>query len=395
MDRSAGGGRAAIAVFLIGLGAAWNGGNVGPIVGPLVDEFDVTLSVVGLLSGSVFCLGVAFTGFSGAALSERLPIVTGLRLVCIICLVGNLLCAVSPFFAGLLVARVLIGLALGLAFLFGGVFARSTGGDRRVGLFGAGIQFGIALALAIGGLLTDAGVDWRVDFVLSALIGASALPFLPRGAGETAPKHEPVSAVIEEAAVSGRFWRLELLTIASLAVPFVIGAWLVHYLITEGGLSATDAGLVAFALFGVSALARDLGGRLLAHGTRHGVLSLAGFATAAAGLAVLAIEPSPGGALVATVLIGVGLSLPYGIAYEEGVRVIPGSPTGGLGLLQALANVFPIPVTPLLGAALASGDATAGWLALATFVLLAGLLNSRAAVPPEPQPARAPSAPRG
>jgi len=374
--------RARACVFLIGLGSAWNAGNVGPIVPQLVDDFDVSLSAVGLLSGSLFCVGVASAGYGGAALSERLSVIAGLRLCCLVCFAGNALCAMSPVFAGLLFARLLSGLGLGLAFLFGGVYARNTGGDKLVGLFGAGIQLGVAFALALGGIMEDAGVDWRIAFALSALIGISALPLLPRRSTAEVPKHEPIGEVFEQAATSSRFWRLELVAIASFSVPIVLGAWLVHYLVTEGGLTATVAGLVAFALFGISAFARDYGGQLLARGAGHGVLSLGGLSLAAAGFVVLAIEPSLGGALVAIVLMGVGLSLPYAVVYDEGVRVIPESPAGGLGLVQAIANTFPIPVTPLLGAALAAGNGDAGWIAIGATVLLGGLLNARPAVPP-------------
>lgn len=352
------------------------------MVAPLAAEFDVNLSEVGLLSGSVFCVGVVSAGFAGAVLSERLSVLAGLRLCCLVCFAGNLLFAISPFFGGLVAARVLTGLGLGLAFLFGGVFARSTGGSKLVGVFGAGITLGIAFALAIGGLLQDADVDWRFAFLLSALIGISALPLLPRRSRAEAPKHEPLGQVLREAATSPRFWRLELVAVAAFAVPIVIGAWMVHYLITEGGMSASTAGLVAFAVFGVSAFSRDFGGVLLARGADHGAISFGGLAVGAAGLVVLAFEPTFGGALVATVLMGFGLSLPYAVAYDEGVRVIPNSPAGGLGVVQATANSFPIPVTPLLGAALTAGDGTLGWLAIAALVLLGGVLNARPAVPP-------------
>lgn len=373
-------------VFLIGLGAAWNAGNVGPVVSQIAGEFGVTLGQVGLMSGSIFCVGVAAAGFAGSWISERLSVIDGLRLCCLICFAGNLLMAATPVFAGALAARVLTGLGLGLAFLFGGVFARHAGGSKLVGLFGAGITLGMAFALGIGGLLVDLDVDWRFAFVLSALVGVSALPLLPRHSEAQAPKHEPLREVLEQAATSSRFWRLQLIAIPAFSIPIVIGAWLVHYLVTEGGLTPSASGLVAFALFGVSAFSRDLGGQLLARGTPSGMLSLGGLAVGAAGLVVLALEPSLGGALVSAVLMGVGLSLPYAVVYDQGVRVIPESPVGGLGVTQATANSFPIPVTPLLGALLAVGDGPAGWLALAVFVLIGGIVNLRPAVPPEGQP---------
>src|SRR5262245_46042435 len=107
------------------------------------------------MSGSLFCIGIASAGFAGSQISERVSVIGGLRLCCLGCLVGNLLVAARPVFGVALGARVLSGIGLGLAFLFGGVYARHEGGDRLVGLFGAGITLGMAFALAIGAVLVD------------------------------------------------------------------------------------------------------------------------------------------------------------------------------------------------------------------------------------------------
>ncbi len=376
-------GRARATVFLIGLGSAWNAGNIGPVVTEIASEYGVTLGQVGLMSGSVFCVGVAGAGFAGSWISERISVIDGLRLCCAVCFVGNVLVAVSPDFELALAARVLTGLGLGLAFLFGGVYARHEGGSKLVGLFGAGITLGIAFALGIGGLMQDLGVDWRWAFALSALVGVSALPLLPRHSEAETPKHEPLRKVLIEAATSVRFWRLQGIAIPSFSVPIVIGAWFVHYLVTEGDVAPGAAGAIAFLVFASSAISRDIGGQLLARGTPSGLLSFGGLAIGAAGIAVLAVEPSVAGGLISAALMGIGLSLPYAVCYEQGERVLPDSPVGGLGVTQATANSFPITVTPLLGAAFAAGDGEAAWLAIAVFVLVGGILNLRPAVPPE------------
>ena len=377
-------GRARAIAFLIGLGAAWNAGNVGPVVTHIAGEYDVTLSQVGLLSGGVFCAGIAGAGFAGAWISERVSVIGGLRLCCVACLAGNVLVAVSPWFELALVARILTGIGLGLAFLFGGVYARHEGGSKLVGLFGAGITLGMAFALGIGGAMEDLGVDWRWAFALSALIGVSALPLLPRHSEAEPPKHEPLLEVLRQAATSLPFWRLQGIATPAFSVPIVIGAWFVHYLVVEGGVAAGAAGLLGFLVFAVSAVSRDLSGQLLARKTPSGVLSLGGLALGAAGIGVLAFEPSIGGGIASAVLMGLGLSLPYAVVYEEGVRVLPESPVGGLGTTQATTNAFPILVTPLLGAALAGGGGTEAWLAIAAFVLIGGILNARPAVAPPP-----------
>jgi len=273
---------------------------------------------------------------------------------------------------------VLTGIGLGLAFLFGGVFARHEGGPKLVGLFGVGITLGI------GGLLADLDVDWRLAFVLSALVGVSALPLLPRHSEAQPPEHEPLREVTVQAATSSRFWRLQGIAIPAFSVPIVIGCWFVNYLVAFGDVAAGAAGFLVFA---VSAASRDLSGQLLARGAPPGVLSLFGLAIGAGGAAVLALEPSLAGGLASAVLMGVGLSLPYEVVYEEGLRVLPGSPIGGLGFTQATTNFFPIIVTPLLGAGAGDGDGDGdgevAWLAVAAFVLLGGIVNARPVVPPD------------
>ena len=56
--------------------------------------------------------------------------------------------------------------------------------------------------------------------------------------------------------------------------------------------------------------------------------------------------------------------------------------------MQVGAGLFPIPVIPLFGAALASGDADLAFAALGAFALLTLILNARPPVPPR-APARA------
>jgi hypothetical protein len=46
------------------------------------------------------------------------------------------ICAVSPWFAGVLVGRAVVGFGAGLVFVIVPVVARATGGARLVGLFG-------------------------------------------------------------------------------------------------------------------------------------------------------------------------------------------------------------------------------------------------------------------
>ena len=366
------------AAFLVGFAAAWNGGNVGAIVAPLADEFSVSLGEVGLVSGTFFFAGIVLASLVGSERARRISIASGLRWACGLCLAGNVLCALTPEFAGLIVGRFVAGLGLGGVLLFGGAFARGAGGLRLLGLYGAGVTLGVAVALGVGGLLEELDVDWRFAFWISAAIAVTPVPLLPRSVPSPTPKAEHSGGLLREAARSVSFWRLQLLTTSTLAVPLVIGAWLVGYL-TAGELGAGVAGLLSFVLFAISALMRDVGGRLSASGVPAGRLTLAAAVAGSLGIAALAAGDSLGWAIPAVVLMGIGLSLPSALVYDLGERVLPDRPVGGLGLLLTGANSFPIAAIPLVGAAIGSGDAEAAFLALAAFVLVAGIANARPA----------------
>jgi hypothetical protein len=127
---------------------------------------------------------------------------------------------------------------------------------------------------------------------------------------------------------------------------------------------------------------RDVAGRMTAAGASPSMLVIVGLAVGAAGLVLLGQGSSAAIALVAVALMGVGLSLPYPLYYDEAERVLPDRPVGSLGLMQVGAGLFPIPVIPLFGAALASGDADLAFASLAAFALLTLVLNARPPVPP-------------
>jgi predicted MFS family arabinose efflux permease len=386
--------RRSIGVFVLALAiTGWNCGNVGPVVSSLSREFDLSLSQVGLLSGTFFFGGSAIGSLAGAVLARRVRVLAGIWACCVASVVGNVIFAAGDSFAVLALGRVFAGVAFGIAAVFVPTYARVFGGVKMLGLFGAGLTLGVAAALFLGSVLDGAGVDWRVAFAITAALGAIALPILPNEPVEVQRAASEGEGLVREALTNQAWWRVQLLGITTLNIPLIVGAWLVHYLITEDGLAAALAGGLAFTLFGISAVMRDVAGRMTAAGASPSMLVIAGLGTGAAGIALLGQDGSAGLALVAIVLMGVGLSLPYPLYYVEAVRVLPDRPVGSLGVMQIGASIFPIPVVPLFGAALASGDADLAFGALAAFALLTLLLNARPPVPPrEPAVATAPSA---
>jgi MFS transporter, DHA1 family, putative efflux transporter len=139
----------------------------------------VSLAAVGLLSGTAYFAALAVATPLVVPLAARIGVVRATAFAAGVMLAGHVLFAVSPAFAGLLAARIVVGAGTGLALVAGPVMARELGGVRLLGLLGGAITLGIAMALGLGSTLEDAGVSWRIGFVISAAVCALPLLVLP------------------------------------------------------------------------------------------------------------------------------------------------------------------------------------------------------------------------
>jgi CP family cyanate transporter-like MFS transporter len=362
--------RVVLAVVLLGLSGAWNAGNVGPVTDEIAREFDVSLAAVGLLSGTFF-LGSCVIGLLVAAqIGERIGSGRGLRLACLMLLAGNLLFAVSPDFAGLAVGRILPGLGFALMNALGAVWARSAGGVRLLGIFGASIQLGIALALLLGSALSDLGVDWRVGFAVSAALGAAAFVATPRDAGAPAMQKRE-TGFLSVALRRLRVYRLALLFISIYGVPMILSAWLIVYLAREGDVAKTVAGAISFLLFGLSAAVRIFGAGLQQRGVPHTLLC------GALGTAALTLDPVAAVGFAGVVLLAVGFGIPYATALSEAQDLYPEAPSEPVALMTLAALIPPIVAIPVIGQALDNGNGELSFGILAVFVALAALANLR------------------
>ena len=369
--------RGGIAVFLLGLGLAWSAGNVGPVVGDLRDEFAISLTTVGLLSGTLLFAAMVLGIVVAPRVAERIGLIRGMLVACGLGGVGSVLFALSSDVGMLAAGRVLAGVGLGLAGVFGPVFARATGGVTRVGIFGASFQLGIAGGLGAGSVLADAGVDWRVGFLVSAAVALSAVPLLLTE-NVTVELDPGRSGFLRAAIRAPRVWRLGLLFMAMFAVPLTLGAWFVHYVTEDGTIGTALAGGLAFVLFGVSALMREVGGTLARRGVSPVLLAGMMPTLAAIGLAAIAVDLAPGVIAVAVVLMGAGFALPYAAMMTEAQKLYPPEPAQPTALLTMFGTALAIAMIPALGPVLNAGDGDLGFLLLAALVALAALANLRA-----------------
>jgi MFS family permease len=364
------------AVALMALSGAWNAGNVGPVAAELASEFDVSLAVIGALAGTLFFGANVIALVFAPAIGEATGLVRALRLACGLIVAGNLIFALSPVFAGLAVGRILPGIGFAITTTVGIVWARHVGGIRLLGVFGASIQLGIALALLTGSLLADAGVDWRVSFLISAGLAALAYVAIP-GDAQSPPLPERRSGGFLGLALrSSRVYRLALMFISIYGVPMILGAWMIEYLSSEGDVAKSIAGLSSFLLFGMSAVARAWGAGLEQRGLGHALLCGA-LALAGAGLALIAFEPVAVAAIVSSLLIAIGFGIPYATALTEAEDLYPEEPAEPLALMTMVALLLPIFVIPVVGHAISRGSGDIAFALLAAFLLLATVANLR------------------
>ncbi len=365
-----------MAVFLLAVGTAWGAGNVGAAVPDLGTEFGLTLTAIGLLSGSLF-FGFSSAGTLGSPnVIHRIGIIRAMILACGLAALGNLVFAVAESVVLLAVGRAIAGLGIGVAVVAGPVFARGSGGVSLVALFGAAIQLGIAGGLGLGSVLIDSGVDWRMTFVISALVGLSAVPFLLRSpAVDYQPKRG--GGFVRLAFRSADVWRLCAMFISIFAIPLILGTWLVHYLSVDNSLDVGTAGILSFVLFGISAGAREVGGKLADRGVSPTLLVGMAPLLAAAGLAILALDDALLFAGLAVVAAGIGFAVPYGPSIIQAQKLYPSDPTEPVALMSLVGTAIPVVLIPVIGTLLDDGAGPEVFLVMAAFVAAAGLLNLR------------------
>ena len=368
-------------VVLLAAGAGYGGGNIGPVTGAVAGRFGVSLSAVGLTM-TVFFATITAVTLCSAQILRRLGPRAAIALCCVLSALGNVVCAISPSFAGVLVGRGVVGVGAGLAFVIGPVVARAHGGARVVGAFGAAVTLGVAVALGIGSALAAAGVSWRVAFWISALIGAAALVPLPRRLPDATGGQPRRAGFVSTALAMPAMWQLIALFIAANGITIVVSSWLIQYLVNHGQ-HRWVAGVLGFVLFAVTAAVREFSGRLAVGSPEAQRLAAGGPLLTAAGLAGLAVDTAALPSLAWVILMGAGFALPYALVIERAQRLFPDARAEVIAVLQTGPNVVPMAVIPAIGAALDAGHGAIAWLVLAAFLVAAALVNLRA---PRPAP---------
>ncbi|MGW2658785.1 MFS transporter [Streptomyces sp. NPDC001478] len=313
--------RAALFLFMLAAGtgmASWVARTPAVRDGLDVSTGAMGLVLFGLSTGSmagVTASGplVRRNGGRATILGGTVLIVAGLLVVA----AGTALAQAAVVFGGL----ALFGGGMGMsevAFNIEGAAVETVIGRSVLpvlhGCFSLGTVVGALLGMALTAAALPVGWHLALVAVLIAAAGTRAVLAIPPGTGkETAPA---ATGRRKERGGQSRVWRdrrLVLIGVIVLATAFAEGAandWLPLLMVDGYDVSAT-AGSLTFLLFATSmTLGRFAGGPLLERYGRVRAVRLS-CVTAALGLAVVIVAPSPVMAGAAAVLWGLGASLGF------------------------------------------------------------------------------------
>ena len=165
-------------VFVIFVGMSFGMAVIGPVLGELQSEFNVSLATLGLVLATPTAAQIAATlpaGILFDRMPARIPLSTGTLFLT----VGASVCAVAPNYALLLLGLSIGGFSTALLYTSGmGHAVRITTTQARSKITGkimAGVQLGGFLAPITAGLIANA-FGWRAVFWLAAIIGLIATP---------------------------------------------------------------------------------------------------------------------------------------------------------------------------------------------------------------------------
>ncbi|WP_069769277.1 MFS transporter [Streptomyces sp. LUP30] len=184
-----------LALLALAIGAFGIGTTEFVIMGLLpeiADDFGVSIPTAGYLVTG-YALGVLFGAPVMTVLGTRISRKRMLMLLMGLFIAGNLLSAVAPVFAVMLIGRVVASLAHGAFFGIGSVVAADlVAPDKKAGAI-AMMFTGLTVANVVGvplGTLVGQNVGWRVTFAIVAALGvvglvgiARLVPEMPRTEG--------------------------------------------------------------------------------------------------------------------------------------------------------------------------------------------------------------------
>lgn len=323
----------------------------------IADGLGVSVSAVGLLI-SAYAVGVVIGAPTLTALGVRFTPKQTLIGLMVVFVVGNVLSALAPTYATLVLARVLTALAHGSFFGVGAVAARRLVPRDKATQAISLMMVGLTLANVIGvplGTFVAQQTSWRLVLAGCAVIGlvtiAGLVAWMPAVSGEKTDLRSELRAFRRR-----QVWMVLGLTMIGFAALFSVYSYVSPILTELGGLTEGWVTPV-LALFGVGTTIGTLAGGKL--GDRYGLRFVAvGLLVSAALLVGFALTArTPAAAVVLLVLFGT-VSFAAGPVVQN--KVIEAARVRG-GSLVSAANQGAFNVANAIGAALGAAVLSAGY----------------------------------
>ncbi|MFE3186634.1 MFS transporter [Streptomyces violascens] len=295
------------------------------ILPPIAHDTDVSLRAVGMLI-TLYALVVVITGPLVTALCSRLSRRTVLTSCMSVFAAGNLVCALSPGYAGLVTGRAVSALAHSTVIAVAVACARDLAPPHRKARATAQVTLGIGLATVVGvpaGTALGEQFGWRITFATLTLLSVVSVPLLTSSQlPSTPPRRDPARAGHKR---RPRPWlppsmiATATVIVCGTAGVFTLYTYAVPFLTQETGLagSLTTSLLLLYGLGGIAgntlgarladrshqraaliALAVGTTGLLALAATRHNPLAAAALLTLT-GLAYFATIPALNAQIVA------------------------------------------------------------------------------------------------
>ena len=276
-------------------------------------------------------------------------------------LLGNGLLLLDGGFELALVARAIVGVGSGAAFVGGLDLVRAGGGGApQQGLFGGATMAGGGLALMVVPPLTDA-TSWRAPYWSGALLALLATIPVLMASGLPRVGHAGTWVLRDR-----QLLPIGALQAASFGLAVIAANWVVP-LLERQGASSTAAGLAGGLILFAGIVTRPVGGLLDSRVRRRPLVAAALVGVSAGALLLTLGAPFPVSVLGSLVL-GIAAGLPFAIIFAAAQRARPDAPGGAIALVNACAVLTILVGTPLAG--LAFGLPSDGRVAFAVIAIL-------------------------
>jgi len=258
--------------------------------------------------------------------------------------VGNAILLVDAGFEIALVARAIVGIGSGAAFVAGLDLVRAGGGGTALqGLYGGATMAGGGLALMIVPALTEA-TSWRAAYWTAGLLAVlAAIPTL-LATGLPRIGHAGDWLLRDRALLP-----LGVMQAATFGLAVVAGNWVVP-LLERQGASSTAAGLAGGLVLFVGIVTRPAGGILAGRVPRR-LLVAAALVGTSAGAFLLALGVSLAVSTIGAFVLGLMAGLPFAVIFAAAQRLRPDAPAAAIALVNGCAVLTILVGTPLAGLA--------------------------------------------